>query len=84
MSYFHKEKVLIIQSERFYADTEQVLRECFTFLQVKSYRLKSIRKYNAGSYEKMDASSKSALEKFYEPYNRELYEYLGVNFGWEG
>jgi hypothetical protein len=30
----------------------------------------------------MDLAIRRRLEDFFEPHNRRLYEYLGVDFGW--
>jgi hypothetical protein len=31
----------------------------------------------------MDSKTEEKLRAFFYPYNQELYEYLGRNFGWE-
>ena len=36
-----------------------------------------------GKYAPMSDSSERALRKFFRPYNAALYEYLGVDFGWD-
>jgi hypothetical protein len=30
----------------------------------------------------MDPATRRRLEEYFEPHNRRLYEYLGVDFGW--
>lgn len=30
----------------------------------------------------MDPATRLRLEEYFEPHNRRLYEYLGVDFGW--
>jgi hypothetical protein len=38
---------------------------------------------NEGNYEQtMDPTIRRRLEEYFEPHNRRLYEYLGVDFGW--
>lgn len=44
--------------------------------------LKGHKKYNISEYEKMDPVTRRRLVKYYEPYNQELYDYLGINFNW--
>jgi hypothetical protein len=33
-------------------------------------------------YQPMDPATRRRLEECFEPHNQELYEYLGVDFGW--
>jgi hypothetical protein len=41
------------------------------------------RMRDQGSYEReMDPATRERLHEFFEPHNRRLYEFLGVDFGW--
>jgi hypothetical protein len=40
-------------------------------------------KRNKGGYEEgMDPATRRRLEEYFEPHNKRLYDYLGVDLGW--
>lgn len=89
MSLFPKEQFLILKSEDFYADPAEALKKTSTFLglpdlatqeQKKQYKLHN---YNQTPYPKMDIAIRKRLIAYFEPHNARLYDYLGVNFGWD-
>ncbi len=83
MSLFPKEQILIIKSEDFYANPSAVFRRVLEFLNLPIWEPKEYKKFNYANYPKMNPATRKRLIKFFEPYNQKLYEYLGVNFGWD-
>ena len=81
--YFKKEHILIIRSEDFFKDAQASFEQVLQFLDLPSWQLKDFKKANVGSYSKMDATTRSRLLNYFEPHNHRLYEYLGINFGWD-
>jgi hypothetical protein len=86
MSLFPRERFLILQSEAFYADPVVTLKQVFDFLNLPATEL-HLRKgeykaYNHNHYAKMDPGLRKRLLAFFEPYNARLYDFLGVDFGW--
>jgi hypothetical protein len=52
------------------------------FLGLPDLKLENFEIINPGRYEEMAASTKNKLKEYFNPYNHELYEFLGNNFGW--
>jgi len=87
MRLFLREQFLILKSEEFYADPTTTLRQVLAFLNVPSAELqvkeKEFQPYNNYTYTRMNPVLRKRLIAYYEPYNARLYDYLGVNFGWD-
>ena len=73
---------LIINSDRMRADKYVVNREVLQFLGLPHKNLKTEKEFNAQDYLPMRNRTRSVLQDFYEPYNRQLYDLLGS--AWEG
>ncbi len=82
-SRFPREQLLILKSEDFYADPQAVLKRVLDLLELPDWELKEHPKYHYGDNPKMDSSTRRRLIDFFKPHNERLYEYLGVNFGWD-
>lgn len=84
--FFPRERVLVVKSEDFFADPAEALRAVLKFLGLPAWEpgvsdLRGIR--NEGGYEQqMNPATRRRLEKYFEPHNRRLYDYLGVDFEW--
>jgi hypothetical protein len=94
--FFDKEKMLILKSEDYFEKPQDTLALVEEFLDLpywvpeapeprgerdedKYDRIKS----NRGRYEKeIDPATRRRLEEYFEPHNRRLYDFLGVDFGW--
>ncbi|HHT9137186.1 MAG TPA: sulfotransferase family protein [Candidatus Wunengus sp. YC60] len=81
--YFKKEHILIIKSEDFFKDSQATIEKVLQFLGLPGWQPTDFKKVNVGSYQKMDPAVRSRLLDYFEPHNHRLYEYLGINFGWE-
>jgi hypothetical protein len=94
--FFDKEQMLVLKSEDFFKRPEEILKAVYAFLGLPDWepeapeprderkKEKHARtKRNKGRYEQeMDPATRRRLEEYFEPHNRRLYEYLGVDFGW--
>lgn len=78
-----REQFLILKSEDFYLDPLRTMTEVFEFLDLPNCPLNNYPKVNAGSYNRVDPGLRKTLAEYFAPYNRQLEEYLGMNFGWE-
>jgi len=47
------------------------------------WQMEHFKKANVGSYQKMNSATRNRLLNYFEPHNHKLYEYLGINFGWD-
>lgn len=79
-SYFPREQFLIVQSEAFYRNPEQTLRQVYQFLGLPHHQLRNYPQYNQGHYPPSEAETRQFLAEFYAPYNGDLAELLGQEF----
>lgn len=91
-THFPRERVLLIKSEDFFAHPLSVMQAVIRFAQLSEYDLgfnASIMRRNSGEKWGRNYSGKlllperNKLMQYYAPYNRELYQLVGRNFGWE-
>jgi hypothetical protein len=85
--YFDKEQMLVLKSEDFFENPSETLKPVLSFLDLPDWEpgaseLPEKRKNKGGYEQAMDPVVKRRLQEFFEPHNRRLYEYLGVDFGW--
>ena len=87
MELFPREQILILKSEDFYADPSNGLKQALDFIQLPSMGIKEKKEeyeqLNTTKPPKMDAQMKKRLRAYFEPHNARLYEYLGMDFGWD-
>ncbi len=86
MHLFPREQFLILKSEALYADPAAILKQVLDFLDVPTseiqLRKSNYKPYYANHYSEMDTGLRKRLITFFEPYNARLYDFLGVDFGW--
>jgi Sulfotransferase domain len=87
--FFPREQLLVLKSEEFFESRQETLKKVFEFLGLPEWELQALEmpkkrdKRNTGGYEgEMDPSTRQRLEEYFEPYNRRLYDFLGVDLGW--
>ncbi|TVU53449.1 MAG: tetratricopeptide repeat protein [Arthrospira sp. PLM2.Bin9] len=83
LSIFPKANFLILKSEDLYNSPAATLTRVQKFLGLTDYSLKTYPKYNSRFYPDVTELWRYKLAKFYEPYNQELEDFLGVKFGWD-
>ncbi len=81
--YFPKEQILILKSEDFFDHPPDILKKIFKFLEIPNWRLFKYNKWKKANYQKMDDKTRNWLINYYKPYNKRLYEFLGINFNWD-
>lgn len=95
MRLFPREQLMIIQSERFFANPPDTMNEVAEFLRLEPFEFNSNpglqRKWDAGAgnalqmpqaYPELDGATREVLTVFFEPYNQQLYRLIGEDFGW--
>lgn len=80
--YFDKQQLLVLKSEDFFKRTPDTMGLVQEFLGLPYRELDLPPPKTGDRYEPMDLSIRQRLEAYFEPHNRKLYEYLGVDFGW--
>jgi hypothetical protein len=73
----------VLKSEDFFEHPRETLKPVLSFLDLPDWEPGAWEPRNKGVYEQgMDLATRQRLEEFFEPHNKKLYEYLGVDFGW--
>ena len=80
---FPRENILILQSEDLYSRTEETYHQALSFLGLPLFDLPRYRVSNRGKYDPMNDSTRQQLVDYFAPYNQQLYQYLGRDFGWQ-
>ena len=78
-----REQFLILKSEDFYLDPLQQMKKVFEFFNLPNCPLENYPTVNAGSYKRVDPELRKTLSEYFAPYNRQLEEYLDLEFNWE-
>jgi Sulfotransferase domain len=92
--YFPRDRILVLRSEDFFAEPAIVFSRVLDFLgldhwepkefeKYKGPHMKDYKEYQGGSYVSMNPRTRDRLIEYFSPYNKNLYEFLGVNFHWE-
>jgi hypothetical protein len=86
-------RLLVLQSEEFYADRRRVVSQIWRFAGLAAVpqavagqgsRANAGELWGGGAYlGQLRPAERLKLLAFYAPHNRELYEWLGKDFGWE-
>ena len=84
--FFPKEQILVLKSEDLFERPVETLKLALDFLSLPDWEPEASElgdRRNAGKYgQGMDPAIRQRLEEYFEPHNKRLYDYLGVDFGW--
>jgi len=81
--YFERGHLFLLKSEDFFERTPQTMRLVLDFLGLPYREPEGRSIWLKGEYDReMNPKTRRRLEEYYEPHNRRLYEYLGVDLGW--
>jgi hypothetical protein len=87
MGLFPREQFLILKSEDFYADPLSSVKQVLAFLglplEETLLKKQEFKQYNNNPYTRMDTALRGRLVEYFEPHNARLYDFLGVDFGWD-
>lgn len=84
LKYFPWRQILVINSDEFFAEPENTLRQVFEFVEVDTgYRVKNLTPRNVAN-NKSDVSPETYeyLYNYFLPHNKALYELVGKSYGW--
>ncbi len=77
-----RERVLVLESERFFADPDVGYRAVLEFLGLTPHSLREYETFNPRRYEPLRPETERRLREYFAAPNARLYELLGVDFGW--
>jgi Sulfotransferase domain len=84
--YFPKEQLLVLKSEEFFEHPNETIKVALDHLGLPEWEPEASlleSKRNTGGYgQGLDPTLSRKLEKYFEPHNKRLYEFLGRDFGW--
>ena len=83
-----REQFLILKSEDLYKDPAATFKRVLAFLNLPETELavekQDYKQYNTNTYSsKIDSTLRTRLVEYFKPHNARLYEFLGVDFGWD-
>jgi len=81
--FFPKNQLLIIQSEKLFENAIDTTNQVSKFLGLSPLSKLNFSILEQGSYVKMKSDTRKKLIDYFKPYNKELYDYLGTDFGWD-
>jgi Sulfotransferase domain len=77
-------QLLVLSSERFFADPERTFRRVLDFLELPAFTPDGWARHNAHDYRQMGSQVRARLVEHYREPNRRLYQSLGDDLGWAG
>src|SRR5436305_4353381 len=87
MQVFPREQFLILKSEDFYRDPPATLKRVLAFLGIPEARqhlpLNEYRPYNGKTAAPIAPELREHLRAYFAPHNGRLYDYLGIDLGWD-
>ncbi len=81
--FFDRDQILVLKSEDFNDDPVATLEQIAEFIDLPKWELNEYKKYHYAHYPEMDAAIRKRLTTYFEPHNQRLYEFLGMDLGWE-
>jgi hypothetical protein len=81
--HFPRTRLLVLQSERLFRDPAVAIGAVHEFLGLRPHRGESYQPFLQGKYDReIPTELRRKLVTHFEPYNRELYQWLGQEFDW--
>jgi len=81
--FFPREQILVLESRELLTRPAVALGRVYEFLGLPEHDLEAPKLRNAGSYKPVNPETRQRLVEYFAPHNRRLYDYLGVDFGWQ-
>ena len=82
LKYFPREQLLIIRSEDYFSNSGQTFQEVFNFLGLPPAEIILTKEHHSSDYPPMKAETREQLADYFKPFNQQLYELTGRDFGW--
>ena len=84
LQHFPRSQLLVLQSEQLFREPAATMAAVHSFLGLRDYRLKRYDdSFQKGNYQRaMQEGLRSKLSAYFEPRNRELFQWLGEEFDW--
>lgn len=83
LRYFPMEQFLVLKSEDFFSSPAKTMGSVFAFLGLKPFTIDEFARKNSYDYPPMNPVTRTELNDYFRPFNRRLYNFLGVDYNWE-
>lgn len=84
LAHIPRQRLLVLQSEQFYRDTEACYQRVLEFLSLTPHKLPKYKPHNTGGgYDPPDPDTMARLREHYRPHNERLFELIGERFDWD-
>jgi len=77
------EQILVLKSEDLSNTPAVIFQQTLGFLGLPAWNLNQYDRHNKGAYQEMLPATRERLMTYFKPYNHQLYNFLGRDFGWE-
>jgi hypothetical protein len=81
--HFSKEQILILKSEDYFKNPTDTFKQVFEFLGVKPFEIILTKEHKKSDYPPMKPETRQQLKEYFEPFNQQLYQLTGRDFGWK-
>lgn len=81
--FYPKEKFLFIKSEEFNKNPSRVYNDVLEFLELTPFKLQKYEKIQKRQYDKMNPDTRQKLIEYFLPHNKNLCDYLEMDFDWD-
>tara|TARA_B100000029_G_scaffold510810_1_gene603246 strand:- start:64 stop:852 length:789 start_codon:yes stop_codon:yes gene_type:complete len=79
---FPKDQILVLNTTDLLNNSDIIEKSICNFLNLPKFNSKEVFYEKKASYEKMNPDTRDNLEKFYEPFNENLYKLIDKKFNW--
>ncbi|MCX6276623.1 MAG: sulfotransferase domain-containing protein [Bacteroidetes bacterium] len=82
LKYFPLGQILIIRSEDYFSNSGETFQEVFNFLSLPAADILLAKEHHSSGYPPMKQETRELLAEYFKPFNQQLYELTGRDFGW--
>ncbi len=81
-AFFPPEQMLLLNAADLRAAPAATVRKALDFLELPPAGFNFAESHNTRQYPPLNPTTRDRLLEYFEPHNRRLYDFLGVDFGW--
>jgi len=81
--HFGEKQILIIKSEDYFKNPNDTFEQVFEFVGVQPFEIILSKEHKNSEYPRMKSETREQLQEYFEPFNQELYQLTGRDFGWK-
>lgn len=82
LALFPREQLLVVDAKKLRTHPQETMNQVFAYLGLSPHPVSTENGEKNSDYPPMDPETRRSLEDYFRPYNKELEELLGCEFGW--